>query len=94
MCRDVDHRPVCRLAGSHPAGGHSGGSTLPGLPPVSIRTLSGFRDVSESRDGQRQITLEQARQQASRALGPLNQLGQLSVEADPHDPVGHFIASL
>ena len=66
---------------SHAAGENSGIFAPPGLPSVSERSLSGYREVSSVRDGRKHITLEQAKQQASRAISPASRLAQFSVEA-------------
>jgi hypothetical protein len=79
---------VASLAVTRPEG-------IPGVrhfPVCRLSRYEPFREfgMSPKAGTARHITQEQAKQQASRALGPLNQLGQLSVEADPRDPAAHF----
>jgi hypothetical protein len=74
--------PFTVIANDQQTGSHLGIPVTPeSLHSTSTGTSSGLPQASADTDRPRHLTLAQAKQQASRAISPLNRLGQLSLEA-------------
>lgn len=74
--------PFTVIANDQQTGSHFGiPVTSESLHSTSTVTSSGLPQASADTDRPRHLTLAQAKQQASRAISPLNRLGQLSLEA-------------